>query len=195
MLLNKRIIYLIIFLAAVVLVAELAWAYAALYKSESKTSVTNLNATTSAEPTASISLMAPKATISVGETDTVTINVSANTPTDGTDIIINFDPKLVEVMLSNGSPITVSAMYNQYPNNHLDVAKGVVTISGISSEKTGVLANGIFGTMVLKAKAVGKTTVSVIYVPGSTNDSNVIETSTGKDVLGTVLNLQLNIAP
>ena len=188
---NKRIVYLIIFVAAVVLVAELAWAYSALYKSSASTATSKVATT---NQTAQISLVTESTTYKVGDQITVAIKASAPNPTDGVDVIINYDPKLLEVIpAATGSPIRVSAMYNQYPNNQLDATKGKITASGISSETGGMLANGVFGTIVFRVKASGTVALNIIYSPGATSDSNIIENGTGKDVLAGVENLQLNL--
>lgn len=191
---HKKIIYLVIALAGVLLVVELAWAYATLYKPTSSKNITVLPTTTQSQKT-KISLVAPKTSLAVGEEVTVVVSISSNVLTDGTDLVINYDPKLIEVVPAPGTqnPITVGSMYSQYPSNKLDKPRGIITVSGISSEKNGTLANGVFGTMIFRAKAIGSAQVTVSYISGATNESNVIETATGKDVLGEVQNLQLVI--
>ncbi len=191
---HKKIIYLVIALAGVLLVVELAWAYATLYKSSGSKNITALPTAIQSQKT-KISLVAPKTSLTVGEEVTVAVSISSTALTDGTDLVINYDSKFLEVVPAQGvqTPIAVGSIYSQYPNNKLDTLRGIITASGISSEKNGILANGIFGTIVFRAKAMGSAQVSINYLPGATNESNVIETATGKDVLGGVQNLQLVI--
>lgn len=192
MVVSKRIIILIIAIAVVVLVIELAWAYSTLYKSSA--SIPQTQKVITDQPT-KITLSSPINTLKVGDQVTVTINLSSTRLTDGTDVIINFDPKVLTVVQTGSVPVTVGSVYTQYPNNKLDATKGIITASGISSEKNGSLASGVFGTIVFRAKSVGSTNITLVYSPDKTDESNIIETATGKDILGSVENLQFNITP
>ena len=44
-------------------------------------------------------------------------------------------------------------------------------------------------------KAPGKAKIAFDFTPGSTTDSNVIETKTAQDILGSVTDLEVNITP
>ena len=72
---------------------------------------------------------------------------------------------------------------------------GKITVAGITQAQGGVLANGLFGTVVFQAKAAGQAKISLDYTPGSTIDSNVTESETVEDVLDKVENLEINILP
>lgn len=185
--------YLVIAVAAVILVVEVAWAYATLYKGRVETTVTTPPST---QAGAKISLVSSQATLKVGQAVTVTTNLSSNTLSDGADVVLSYDPKMLEVVPGGSqAPVGVGSIYSQYPNNSLDVSRGIITASGISSATSGMLANGVFGTIVFRGKAAGSAPVSISFQPGATNDSNIIETATGKDVLDDVQNLQLTITP
>jgi len=190
MVVNKRIIYLIMAIGAIVLVVELAWAYSALYKTSQNTppAVKSI-----LDSSAKVSLTTSSTNVKVGDQISVVITITSTALTDGTDLIINFDPKALEVVPITNVPVSGGSIYTEYPNNKLDLTKGIIAVSGISSEKDGRLANGVFGTIIFKAKALGNTNINVMYSPGATDESNVIETATGKDILGSVQNLQLNI--
>lgn len=138
---------------------------------------------------ASITLSVPKTTFQVGEKIPVSININSVKATDGTDVILNYNPGLVAV----SAPVTAGTIYNDYPLNTFDNTAGKISISGISSEPAGKVARGVLGTAVFEAKASGKAIISVDFTQGSTVDSNIIETKTAKDLLGKVGNVEVEI--
>lgn len=191
-LLTKRNIFIVL---GVIILVEVVWALTTLTKYSTPPSA-RINSQTQTNTT-SIRLVADKASVKVGEKVNVTINISSNKLTDGTDLIINFDPKLLSPqMAADKQPVLAGNIYSAYPQNSLDPNKpGRITVSGITQAKEGVLANGLFGTIVFQARAAGKAKVSLEFSPGSTVDSNVIESGTGQDVLDKVDNLEINILP
>lgn len=180
--------YLLI-LVTVVLLVELFWAYKSLGPNNLQESV-GISAGPNIASGAAISLSTPKATIKVGEEMAVSINISSQKLTDGTDLIIVYNPEIL-----SGQPVKPGTIYNDFPLNAVDQEAGKITVSGITSVSGGVLANGLFGTVVFQAKKAGPAEVSLEYVPGSTTDSNVIESKTAKDLLNKVNSLKVNIIP
>lgn len=180
--------YLLILVAAVLL-AELFWAYKSLGPNYLQESV-SISAGSNMASGAAISLSTPKTTIKVGEEMVVSVNISSQELTDGTDLIIVYNPEIL-----SGQPVKPGTIYNDFPLNTVDQEAGKITVSGITSATGGVLANGLFGTIVFQAKKAGSAEVSLEYVPGSTTDSNVIESKTAKDLLTEVKNLEVNIIP
>lgn len=138
---------------------------------------------------ASISLSTPKTTIKVGEKIPVSINIDSVKATDGTDVILNFDPSLLVASKS----ANVGKIYDDYPLNVTDNTTGKFSISGISSAANGKIAQGVFGTLIFEAKSPGKAQISIDFTKGNTTDSNVTETKSAKDLLGTVGNLEVEI--
>ncbi|MDO8570132.1 MAG: cohesin domain-containing protein [Candidatus Daviesbacteria bacterium] len=180
-------------LLAVAIIAELIWAFRTLGGNVSTTlpiAITNPAVSTSTTvQNGSITLTAPKASFSVGEKIPVSINIDSIKATDGADIIISYDPKLLTV----SGPVEVEKMYDDYPLNVFDNATGKISVSGISSNPNGKVAKGVLGTVILEAKAPGKTQISVDFIKDSTTDSNIIETKTSKELLGKVGNLEVEI--
>lgn len=143
-----------------------------------------------------ISLNAPKNSLKVGEDITVSLVEQTTQKTDGTDLIIIYDPKMLSVELgSSGSPVIPGTIYKDYPQNKLDKTLGRVAVSGVTDVSGGVVANGLFGSVVFKALAPGQAKISFDFTPGKTGDSNMAESGTGKDILEKVNNLELNIVP
>lgn len=138
-----------------------------------------------------ISLTTTKKNLRVGENIDVAIDLSSSKKTNGSDLIINYDPAKLTIKNPN-SPVIKGSVYSSYPVNGVDVRVGKITVSGIS-EGGAVMADGLFGVVTFTAKAVGPTSVSMEFSPGSTTDTNVIESETGEDVLERVENLELNI--
>lgn len=192
-LLTQRNIF-IVFGVAVAL--EIIWASWTFLKPAAVSNIGEQQNTPVSQPTV-VTLSAAKTSLTAGEKVTVEINVSSNKKTDGTDLIITYDPQLlsVETVGTGKNPITAGTIYPDYPLNSLDSALGRITISGITGSPGGVLADGLFGVIVFQAQSAGLANINLDFSPGATVDSNVIESGTGKDLLDQVNNLQINILP
>lgn len=108
----------------------------------------------------------------------------------GVDLIINFDPKMLDIKVEN---ITKGKVFDEYPLIAADAAKGQITISAINSLKKSFVGSGQFVQFNLQAKAPGKTTLTIDHKKDSTADSNLMDMSSSKDVLETVNNLEIII--
>lgn len=140
-----------------------------------------------------IILSTSKQTFKVGETMTVSINFSSRQFSDGADVILLYDPKLLSVELNaNNKPVNVGAIYQEYPENS-DDKNGRITVSGISSTPEGNVASGLFGTVNFKAKAAGKATISLDFTKGSSTDTNITEAENSQDILEAVQNVEVVI--
>lgn len=140
-----------------------------------------------------IVLIADKAGYKAGENIVVSVRVlTGGQPTDGTDLILRFDPKVLE---TSNAAVTQGKIYSEYPMKSVDSKEGTVRISGIGSigNKSGFNGVGIFATINFKAVGSGKTTLRIDFTPDLTSDSNVIGAKNAKDILEEVFNLDLNI--
>lgn len=140
--------------------------------------------------TSTISLQSSQTNFKVGEKITVEINLSSGKKVDGADILINYDPKIL-----SAKPVTAGGVFSDFPTNKVDENLGRITVSGITDKSGGVLANGLLGSVEFVAKASGATQISLEFTPGSTSDSNLTESGTGKDILEEVSDLELTILP
>lgn len=193
---NIKIIHIVIIIGLIILIQGI-WAYQ---------TVTTLS-TTSEKPqvvTSSnqnkisniVSLVTAKNEFKVGEKIPVTINVESNKKTAGMDIILKYDPNLLAIVVTiSKTPVAVGTIYEEYPVNNVDQKLGLVTVSGITNEVTGVIPQGIFGTIIFQAKAAGNAKIFLEFAKGNTNDTNLIENQTAKDILEEVRNLDLKITP
>lgn len=192
-----KIIFIIL---GLVVAGEAIWAISNFIpRNQSAPSLPTVNTvnTVVAPSSAVVSLSADNTSVKVGDKITVVINVSANKSTDGTDLIIDYDQALLTVDSQNEKkvPVITGQIYGDYPINTIDQTNGKITVSGITSSPSGVVTNGVFGTINLIAKAAGAAKLKLEFTKGSTTDTNVIETGTSKDILDSVQDLTINITP
>ncbi len=107
----------------------------------------------------------------------------------GIDLIIHYDPKIFE---ATSGGIVKGGIFDDYPLMSADANKGLITISGISGINS-FQGSGQFAIIALKAKAPGKTSLTVDFKKGSTTASNMTEASSTKNILENVENLDLII--
>lgn len=194
--LHKKII--IIIVVAIIILAEVVWGAWTIFRPIPSIKPTqSFNTQIPPAPVDTvISLTSPVSSVKTGQNFLVNINVSTQQMTDGTDVIINYDPKILSVEASGSAgPVKTSNMYDEYPLNKVDQSTGTITVSGVNTKSTGVVPSGVLGTINFKAKKAGQTQVTLDYTKGSTTDSNVIGYKTATDLLTKVQNLDLEILP
>ncbi len=174
-----------------VVLAEVIWGVSILLKPVPKPEL----APKQIVPMASLAVSSAMKEPRVG--DLVKVDVVLNTGTrltDGTDVILLYDPSALTVQPASGSAVPVSpgTLYKEYPVNTVD-QNGKISLSGIDSQGNGVSGKGVLGTVVFKALKSGSTTVKIDYQNGSTSHSNVVETKTSRNILISVSDLTLNI--
>lgn len=191
---NKKIIFLIF---GVIIIGELIWALTVVLKPKTAPQVVNtpVVAQPEVEQPTTISLTTPNSEVKVGDKIQVLVNITSAKNTIASDIIINFDPKIlsVETIGKDKSPMVLSGMYNEYPLNKLE--NGKIIVSGIATSLDGVLTNGLFGSVTFVAKASGESKISLDFSPTLTTDSNVVWANTKQDALMSVSDLEVNISP
>ncbi len=108
---------------------------------------------------------------------------SAGKSVDGIDVIVNFDPKKVQVV---GNVLSPTAMFERFPLNKVDNVRGQIQFSALTfSPKP---ATGIAATFRFKPLLRGTVNFSFDFILGKTTDSNIAEHGTAKDILGKVEN-------
>ncbi|MBI3109899.1 hypothetical protein HYZ06_02550 [Candidatus Daviesbacteria bacterium] len=139
-----------------------------------------------------LSLEAVGQDFKVGEV--ITVNVRVNTgghQTDGIDLLLNFDPKILE---ASAASLIKTTIYPDYPQMRVDAKAGLIQISGISGlDGKTFKGAGVFATINFKARAAGDTTLTINFTPGKTDDSNIVESLSGNDILESVFNLNLSV--
>ena len=125
----------------------------------------------------------------------VTLKIDLDTQgvqTDGTDVIVLYNPSQLSITTSQ---ITNGTIYPEYPGNSVDSAGGKISISGISSVSAPFSGTGTFATLKFNvASSLAANTpinLSFDFDPNNktkTTDTNVVERGTIADVLSSVTN-------
>lgn len=125
---------------------------------------------------------------------TASLELQTKDPTDGTDVIVVYDPAFLTPMPAAANTIiSPGSLYQDYPVNNL-VSPGRINFSAVIKPNTsGFSGKGILGTIRFKALKKGLTNIEIEYTPGSTSDSNIISTQTGSDILQRVENAKILI--
>ncbi len=195
-LLTRRNIFILL---GVVIVLELVWALSSVWKNQPVTEILNIPKQSIVQtviPT-SISLESNKDQVEVGEVFTLRINLSSDKKSYGSDVVITYDPQYLTVQKTadEKSAVKISTLYDEVPFNTVDEKLGQVRVSAISNKEGGELAQGELGTVDFIAKKIGNTKIQLEFVEGSTSDTNILDSSTGEDILVNVKNLNITITP
>lgn len=198
---KKPIVRLAIFVVlGLLILGELFWAGFSLINSNKNSRQSTPNLSTSATKQVQVgvpntlTLQTIKKDLKVNEQFSVNIIVSSTKATDGVDAVVTYDPNVLAVVLNpDKTAVKQGTIYEDYPVNRVD--NGKVIFSGITSTKGGVVPSGILGTITFQAKTAGNTRLAFEFNPGSTKDSNIVQTATGQDILDKADGLEVNISP
>ncbi len=156
---------------------------------------TSNNSITPSDQVATLSLSSDLEEITVGQIFDVEIMVStAGQSSNGVDLVLKYDPTMVEPVGSANDSFTPGDIYSEYLGYNLDSEKGIFRVSGISGiSGSGFSGDGTFGVLQFRALGSGATEFSVEHQLGQTADSNVINSKTTQDLLVDVSNLEVDI--
>lgn len=112
---------------------------------------------------------------------------SAGKSVDGVDVVVNFDPKKVQVV---GETISPTTMFERFPLNKVDNGRGQIQFSALTFNSKPEI--GIAATFRFRPLAPGAVNFTFDFTLGKTTDSNIAEHGTAKDVLGKVENAAFN---
>lgn len=159
-------------------------------------SLQSIKSNIAASSTPTLSLVLKNSQLAVG--NQVQIPISLNTAGKkiiGVDVVIKYDPQMLQA--TNSGTIRVfqpGKLFDEYPIATADPTRGQILVSGIASiGKNGFNGVGVLGTLSLTTLKAGQTTLKFDYLPNGTTDSNMIEQTTGDDILGGVEDLTLTI--
>lgn len=108
---------------------------------------------------------------------------SAGKSIDGVDVVITFDPTKVKV---DGSSLSTTSLFEQYPLNTVDNVKGEIKLSGGTFSAKPI--TGIIATFRFQPLSKGEVNFVIKFTAGATTDSNIADHTTAKDILGSVEN-------
>lgn len=138
-----------------------------------------------------ISLNATKTSVKVDETIPVSVMIDTGGHTiSGVDLIVRFDPKVLEVVPGG---LIKGKILDEYPLLTSDADLGLVSVAGTSSLDRGFSGTGQFASLNFRAKAPGRTSLTVDFKVSATTDSNLVDSTTSKDILGSVSSLEVEI--
>lgn len=112
--------------------------------------------------------------------------------TNAAEFYIYYDPSMLEVVDANpgrgGIQIHEGDVYDNYIDNSADPSKGEIRLTGFSAGNpyNSGAGSGLFARIPFRGLRSGETEVKFGFTPGSTTDSNVVETGTSIDILGEV---------
>jgi len=124
---------------------------------------------------AQMNLEAEKTSFAVGETINVNVNLSGGEPTVGTDLVLTYDPKAVQILGVEENKLY--PVYNPTPSSRVNAATGMIKMSGSANFGQPITADGTFAMVKVKGLSAGTTSLSLSYKKGSTTLSGVL----GKD--------------
>lgn len=112
-----------------------------------------------------------------------------NKQTEGTDVILIYDPSKLAVTTSD---ITSGKIYQEYLGLSVDAQAGKLSISGITSAAQSYSGKGLFATVLLKVldnAPTGATQIKFDFDPSdktNSKDTNVVESTTIAELLSSV---------
>ncbi len=139
--------------------------------------------------------LSPKSTTFIQECNN-TINIMVSTGSnhsDAANVVVKYNPGEIEILDADsnlsGTQIIPGSTYSSYADNVVDEATGRIRLTGFSIG-TDFNGTGVFGTIVFRSKpGVTSTKFEIDFSGvGDTLDSNIAETITSNDVLGSVEN-------
>ncbi|TSC86835.1 MAG: Uncharacterized protein G01um10147_710 [Microgenomates group bacterium Gr01-1014_7] len=177
----------------IIVVIELIFGLRSVIKPSSTASpdggILNLPATRESNKGA-IFLTSDKKEVKVG--DTIAVSVGVNSPkfTAGVDVVAKFDPAMLSAI---DGDIHQGTIFSKFPLSKVDPS-GFLSISGIATPGTsGFSGKDIFAIVNFKTLKKGVAKITLDFTPGSTADSNIVGTESGKDLLEEVGNLEIVI--
>lgn len=142
-----------------------------------------------------LSLIPPEGTFNVGQS--IKVDVELNTNADevmGAEAVVIYDPKILSV---SDKDIVAGTLFPSYPIKKLQ-REGMVRVIGVIADPKEKQFNGkgVLGTINFKTVGKGNTAVTIDFVLGATNKSNVVklgEKESGVNYLKSVVNANYTI--
>lgn len=130
--------------------------------------------------------------LKVNETAQIKILINTNgRMLTGADSVIKYDPETIEII---GDPLP-GKIFPAYPINKVKIEKGIIKITGTITSPDQPIFSGIgeFAVLTIKALKAKETSLTFEFSPEKSNESNLAEKETSKDILSEVSNLKIII--
>lgn len=125
--------------------------------------------------------------IKIGQVFPVTIVINANNKTiSGADAVLFYESD----KLTPENEISIGTIFPEYPLIKINAEKEKISITGTmtNSGQQPFSGQGVFATIRFKAISEGSAKVKFDFTKGVTSDSNIVDKTTGKDLLERVIN-------
>lgn len=134
--------------------------------------------------TPSISLSPAIVTVKADQTSTLTIDYYTGSKTiQGLDLVLQYDPTIIQFDSNFFQP---GSVFTQYPITQVS-PPGTLRVSAVATvAQIGFNGSGQLGTLQFKALKAGQTKVQIVFKPSATTESNLVELSSGQEILQTV---------
>lgn len=99
----------------------------------------------------------------------------------GTDVVVTFDPARVQI-----DNVSLGTDFDTFPALSTDNVQGSVVFSGVMNPETSFSGTSTLATLTVSPVVPGAATLRFDYTNGSSTDSNVIDATSGADILGSV---------
>lgn len=148
-------------------------------------------------PVGTASLSVASQSAKVGEEISLPILIDsgsngANNQTSGADILISYDPNVLEPVdfdpAQAGIQIEPGKVFELVQANRVDTSLGVIRFSAGQQPVSQPIrvSKQVLASLRFKAKAVGRSFLRFSYSAGALDDSNIIQPSSGRDLLNKV---------
>lgn len=115
---------------------------------------------------------AEKTSLAVGESININVNLSGKEETVGTDLVVMYDPKALQVIGVEDNQLY--PVYNPPASSRVNASTGTIKMSGSANFGKPVSADGTFAMLKLKALAPGSATLSISFKKGNTTLSGIL---------------------
>lgn len=141
--------------------------------------------------------------VRVGDVFDVPINLALaenSGGASGVDIVLTYDPTVLEVVDMDpelpGAQVTPGNLFDFVQDNRSNTSAGVINLSmGQQPANPPVSSvNGAIASVRFKAISVGQASVQFAFSAGLLNDTNVIKSSDGRDLLASVQNAVVTVS-
>lgn len=186
---NKKIIIILVIFVFI----ELIWAGFYLRAKTPLQPGLSKKETQKADTETSLSFSPQNQTLTLNKPFKVKIMVNTNKQNaSAVDTVISYDPKFLKTAEENITPGTI---FPSYPLIKNDPQKGEIDITAttIDPKQTPFQGYDVFATIEFTPIKTGQTNLSFDFTKGKTNDSNIIEPKSIKDILEKVNNASYTI--
>lgn len=192
---KKNLVKIIIALLVIGVLVEIVFGGMSLFAPSSSRNLNPLQSRVNEMSPARLSLIPDKTAYKKGEAVSIDVKLyTGGYTTASTDLSVKYDPAFLKPQGANFT--SVGQIYPDYPPAQVDEKNGLIGISGIPMDSGQSFSGvGLFAKLNFTALKDGQTEVTIDYQPDQTGDSNVVLTSSSKDILGIVDNARIIISP